>query len=350
MEALIRNWLEGRSGGTPGRVLRLPLLPPALLYGGFMHLRRRAYRAGLLRSVAAGAPVLSVGNLTVGGTGKTPLVLRILRILREMNRRPAVLLRGYRSGRSGLSDEALLYGRRADGAAVHVGADRLESARRATGAGADVLVLDDGFQHRRLRRDADIVLLDATAPFGGGWPLPAGLLREFPHALAQADCIVLSRTDQASPDALRALRNRIGRMAPGVPFCESRHAPARLATLAGETRPLESLRGRRLVAACGIGRPDAFARTLRDAGAEVRAVFPFPDHHAWTRDDLRTLRFAAETHAADCIVTEKDAVKLASRPDDCPEGTLVLGVEMVLADEEPLRRVIHDAIARFDLP
>jgi tetraacyldisaccharide 4'-kinase len=102
------------------------------------------------------------------------------------------------------------------------------------------------------------------------------------------------------------------------------------------------------VAACGIGRPAAFARTLADTGADVRTLLPFPDHHDWTADDLRTLRLAAETHAADPVVTEKDAVKLAAREEACPPGTLVLGVDMALADEAPLRRVILDALRRAD--
>ncbi|MBI4878532.1 MAG: tetraacyldisaccharide 4'-kinase, partial [Planctomycetes bacterium] len=184
---------ESAGGGFEfGRTLLGSLAALASLpYGLAVRLRNRAYDAGLLRARCAAAVVVSVGNLSVGGTGKTPLVAMLARAARAAGRTPAILLRGYRRGarRAAESDEAALHARLAQGVLVVADPDRVRGAERALAAGADLLILDDGFQHRRLKRDLDLVLADARDPFAGGRLLPRGLLREPLSSLARAHAL-----------------------------------------------------------------------------------------------------------------------------------------------------------------
>jgi tetraacyldisaccharide 4'-kinase len=175
-----------------------------------------------------------------------------------------------------------------------------------------VLVLDDGFQHRRLARDLDVVLLDATNPWGHGRLFPRGLLRESPRSLHRAGAVVLTRCDQVGPEQLARLHEEAGRLAPGVPVAESVHQPVELVNGEGATAPLQRLAGRPVAAFCGLGNPAAFRRTLAGIGAATEDFRTFPDHHAYTRADVEALRGWARQQATDCMVltTQKDLVKL----------------------------------------
>ena len=304
----IRKMLEG-GGGAPGALLRAALWLPGKAYGTAMRLRRAAYRAGLLASRPAGAPVVSVGNLTAGGSGKTPFTIMLARGLAVRGMRPAILLRGYRQSDTGLSDEAVLYRDRCPEAILEVGSDRVAGAERAIAAGADVIIMDDGLQHLRLRRDMDIVLVDATAPWGGGNTIPGGLLREPRDTLAQASIVVVTRSDQVSAETLAGIRADAASLAPGVPVLTARHRPSGLRSLAGGTLPPDALRARKVVAMSGIARPEAFHKTLEQLGASLAATFAGRDHDHFDGAFLASALEAARRNDAFLVITEKDRAK-----------------------------------------
>ncbi len=319
----------------------------ALGYAAAIGIRNAGYAFRLLPVHRLACRVVCVGNVTVGGTGKTPTVAMLARRLSAAGSRVCILLRGY--GRTGTGvavvsdgqdllldwrqagDEAVLLGRLLPGIPVLVGADRVEAGNLALRRfGPDTILLDDGFQHRRLYRDVDLVLLDATDPFGGGHLLPRGRLREPPGALRRAQAILLSRADQAS--ALAELRRRLERMAPGIPQVLTRHRPTGLAGLAGgEARPPEALRGARVLAVSGIANPAGFHRTLADLGAVLAGTLAFPDHHPYGRDDLRRVESMAREVGAEAIVTtEKDAVRMP--PGRSAPPLLALRVELEVTE------------------
>jgi tetraacyldisaccharide 4'-kinase len=335
MSALLETiWWSERPGVT-GALLAPPLSLAAALFRAAAALRSALYDAGILRAARAAVPVVSIGNLAVGGAGKTPAAIAVARRLLARGRRVAVLSRGYGAARSDArvvsdgarlllgpaegGDEPVLVARRL-GVPVLCGPRRAELARAAVAEHrADALLLDDGFQHRGLARDLDVVVLDAANPFGNGRLLPAGPNREPRSALRRAGLVWLSRIDQAEPSALAALR-ALAREATGRDAVESRHAPVELAdgTLS-RIFPLDALRGRRVLLLAGIARPAGFRRTLAGLGADVRAEALFPDHHPFSEPELR--RVLRDADAAGCelvVTTEKDAVRLP--PEAAAEG------------------------------
>lgn len=288
-------------------------------YGALLRLRRRLYESGRLRSRAAPGPSLSVGNLTWGGTGKTPFVERIAREFLG-RRKVAVISRGYgrrsrgprivsdgkaiRCGVAESGDEARLHARRLPGAVVVVAEDRVEGALRAAELGADFFVFDDAFQHLALRRDLDVVLLDAEDPFGGGLP-PFGRAREEPGALSRADVLVLTRCRFEDPAADEPIR-RWNRNAPLF------HSRFRFAGWFGPEGERLAEPPARTLAFCGIGRPQSFRATLADAGVVAAAWLEFPDHHFYSARDLRGIEKAALRAGAEALLTtEKDLVRIA---------------------------------------
>jgi tetraacyldisaccharide 4'-kinase len=279
------------------------------------------------------ARVISFGNITAGGTGKTPAVIERAQVEVAAGRRVAVLTRGYGgSTRAGiavveagendaavaerLGDEPALIRRRVPEVVLVRARNRVAGARLAVERfGCDTLILDDGFQYVRLARDEDIVLIDATNPFGNGHLLPRGILREPLEALGRADGIVVTRCDQAGD--LSGLRSELARRAPEARVRWTRHAPSHLQSLAdGAQLPLEWLRGREVDAACAIGNPEAFLRTLEGLGARVIRRHAFADHRAFDPGALQEGR--------PLIVTEKDAVRVA----DPREEVLALAIEL----------------------
>lgn len=333
--AAVRDWLEGRRGGRLGAFLRLPLIPLGAAYGSVLRLRELAYKRGVFPSYYAKVPVVSVGNLTAGGTGKTPACIALCRLaLRVGYKAPAILTRGYGAAENAEPDEVRLFHQHVPDVPVWIGSDRAASAEQAVQGGADLLILDDGFQHLRLRRELDIVLLDATCPWGGGWPIPAGVLREFPGALRRAGMFVLTRCEQAPARAVADLTKLLQKKYPGIPIVSSEHAPSRL-MLGEQSYPLQTLHGQRVVAVCGIGRPDAFCKTLSDGlGAEVAACRAFADHHAYTKADLVEVLEQARRCGAEAVTTEKDMVKLAAVSPETASAFWTVGVDLRFADEE----------------
>lgn len=312
---------------APDRILHAPLLLAEGLFRAGAAARGFLYDKGVLPSTPAGVPVVSVGNLAVGGAGKTPVVLALAARLAAAGRRPAVLSRGYGATRGDDrvvsdgekvlldaaqgGDEPVLLARRLPGLRVLCGPDRARLSARAVALGADVLLLDDGFQHRRLRRDLDVVVIDATNPFGNGHCLPYGPNREPRSALRRAGLVWLTHADRATADGLASLR-ALARSTTGRPPVESRHAPRDLAdgTLR-ETMPLEALSGRRVALLTGVARPASVRRSVEGLGATVVSSAAFPDHHRFTPAEVEdVLRAAGGAGAAWVVTTEKDAVRL----------------------------------------
>ncbi|MFH5805973.1 tetraacyldisaccharide 4'-kinase [Alienimonas sp. DA493] len=322
-EAALLDLISGRTRGPWAAALRLGLLSASLPYGLAVRARNAAYDAGLKRVRRVGAPVISVGNLTCGGTGKTPIVADLCLRLRAAGKRPAALSRGYKSLEGeGANDEKLLLDALMPGVPQVQNPDRVAGAEHALRErGADCLVLDDGFQHRRLGRDLNLALIDATAPFGPGSlrragcrgrVLPAGLLRESPSALRRrADLILLTRCDAITPDERAAVEAALTDRAPGVPVVPVAFAPTTLIDVAGAAEPLGTVRGATVGAFCGIGNPAGFRATLEGLGANAATFEPRPDHHAHTPADVTAIaRRAADAGATALLCTEKDLVKL----------------------------------------
>lgn len=350
-EHAIRTILEG-GGGNGGLVIRSSLWLPGKLYGLAMRLRRAGYARGWLADNQAGVPVVSIGNLTAGGSGKTPFTALLANHLAAAGKKPAILLRGYRQSDGGQSDEAILYGSLCPGVPVEVGSDRAAGAARAVAAGAGVLLMDDGFQHLRLRRDLDIVLIDATSPWGGGNTIPGGLLREPPVALALAQIVVVTRSDQVEPAVLRRILDRISLLAPQSRVFTARHRPVRLRDLRQTSLPLEELRGRKVVTLSGIARPEAFEKTVAGLGADSVDSFRGRDHQHFTREFLLRAVDRAKALSAILVTTEKDEAKniigiMADNKEvdnnNVREAILVLGIDQDVDGKEELLAMVDTA-------
>ncbi len=312
MDEYFRALVSGRRRGVWAAVQRGGLWAISKPYGGIVRVRNWLYDHGWKRAVRAAVPVVSVGNLTLGGTGKTPCVEYLARFYRRLDLRVAILSRGYGSER-GRNDEALVLEENLPDVPHLQGADRAALAAVAVEElESEILILDDGFQHRRLARDLDVVLIDATQPWGHGHLFPRGLLREPPLGLRRAGVVLLTRCDQADETRRQQLHEAVSRIVPAVPVAETRHEPADLVNARRETAPLDLLTQKPVAAFCGIGNPDAFRRTLADRGAAVAAFRTFPDHHPYTRTDIDDLRSWARLQATDCVVvtTQKDLVKI----------------------------------------
>ena len=307
-----RDLVHGRQRGLGASLQRAGLDVASRLYGLVVASRNRLYDWRWRTIHSAGVPVVSIGNLTLGGTGKTPCVEYVSRFLREQGLQVAILSRGFGAS-SGPNDEALLLEEALPDVPHLQGADRVELARIAVEElESEILVLDDGFQHRRLGRVLDIVLLDTTDPWGAGRIFPRGLLRESSRGLARADAVILTRCDQTDATTKDNVRKRAKQLAPQAILAETSHRPVQMLRWQQSPGGVEQLNGANIVAFCGIGNPESFRRTLRDAGARVSAFRAFPDHHAYTAGDVEDLRGWAGKEAKDCLVvtTQKDLVKL----------------------------------------
>jgi tetraacyldisaccharide 4'-kinase len=316
-----RTLVSGQVRGFWPGMQRCGLWTCSFPYRWGMGLRNRLYELGWKQTVRAAVPVVSVGNLTLGGTGKTPCVEYVARYYRERDLQVAILSRGY--GRAGgvsppsndsaRNDEALVLEQNLPDVPHLQGADRAALAQLAVAElESEVLILDDGFQHRRLARDLDIVLLDATEPWGYNHHFPRGLLREGPASLRRADAIILTRCDQVADDARERLRCEAQQHAPQATLVESVHRPLAWIDADGREVPLETLRDRPVSAFCGLGNPDAFRRSLTALGLAPLEFRTFPDHHAYTRADVQDLHAWArkQPDAAVVATTQKDLVKL----------------------------------------
>jgi tetraacyldisaccharide 4'-kinase len=253
-----------------------------------------------------------VGNLTLGGTGKTPCVEWVTRFFRERDVQVALVSRGYGAD-AGRNDEAMVLEENLPDVPHLQDPDRVAAAVRAVEElESELLVLDDGFQHRQLHRDLDVVLIDATGPPARDYLFPRGTLREPVSGLRRAGVIVLTRCDQVPASEVDAIRTWIARRWPNTPVATTEHRPVELVGGDGATTPVEALAGTPVGAFCGIGNPAAFRTTLESLGASVAQFRVFPDHHCYTRADVDDFTRWAETLPAGAAIatTQKDWVKL----------------------------------------
>lgn len=357
-------WFEANPA-FPDWALLQALAPASWVYSAAMRARSLAFEKGLLHIEHAPIPVVSVGNLIVGGAGKTPVVIELTRRLFAAGHRPAVLTRGYGAERDdarlvadagGLhldfrqaGDEPLLIARRCEGRTVLAGPDRAELALRAAGEhGSTVAILDDGMQHRRLHRDLEIVVIDASAPLGNGRALPGGPLREPISALARANLVWLSRTDELGgrPMSTAAeLETLVSRF--DLPVVRACYRIAGLTDLiGGDPRPVEWLDGRSVHALSGVARPRSFLQTLTAAGARLTGNSDFGDHHAFTAAEFSAVLDEAKREGAQVVTTEKDAQRLAAL---APDAKTVAQVAVVVVDTEVLEgeSFLDAALARL---
>jgi tetraacyldisaccharide 4'-kinase len=329
-------WYPPGGNSFRARALLAPLAPAAGCFAAGVAARNLLFDAGVLGGeVVQGLRVVSVGNLTAGGAGKTPVVAFLAERLVREGAHVAVLSRGH--GRRArhhvrvagppwpsaeeVGDEPLLLARRLPAVQVWVGASRVALAREARSAGATVALLDDGFQHRWLARDADVVVLDEAVGLGTGHLLPWGPLREPMSALRRASLLWLRVANGAAA---------LPKLPDGLPRVRARHAALDVVGPDGVVAPLSRLAGARVVAFCGIARPSAFARTLRELGAEVTSLHGFADHHAFRPAELEVLRTSALAARAELVTTEKDAMRL---PKEFPAAVVRLGVTLLEGEE-----------------
>jgi tetraacyldisaccharide 4'-kinase len=325
------------------------VLPPlSILYDAVTRTRLSLYRRGTFQTTKLDRPVISIGNITTGGTGKTPLVEWVARTIAGHGKKVCILTRGY--GRKDphlqvivsdgygvlaspaeAGDEPYLLATKLTGlAAVISSADRIAAGQEAIkDFGTECFVLDDGFQHLRLARDLNIVTIDATNPWGGGSLLPYGRLREKPEGLRRADCVVITRCDQV--DSVEALREEIQRLTGERPIFRSQMRPVRVSSL---KNPSETLAAPARVAAfCAIGNPYSFFENLRGLGFELALQKSFPDHHVYSQDEIDSLvQTAKDAGATTLITTAKDAVKL--RPLSFSIPCCVLDIQISIENSD----------------
>jgi tetraacyldisaccharide 4'-kinase len=314
------------------------------MYGRAMAVRNAYYDTWAM-PIWLDVPVISVGNLTVGGTGKTPMTIWLCERMLERGRKPAVLSRGYKATDEGGADELLLVSRRVPRAVAIAHADRIRAGQMAIDQyQARAAILDDGFQHRRLGRDLDIVLVDATRPFGYGHILPGGLLRERISSIRRADAVVITRTDQSDAAGITAVEKTVREWNRHAPIVRAVHEPSGFADLSGKTvdRPTCTRPG----CFAGIARPEAFVRTLTDLDLAPEETAFYPDHYAYSASDVEQLaRWARDRGLDGLLTTEKDAVKLARVGYDWPVSVLSLGIRMKMLDDG--ERVLIELIDRM---
>ncbi len=310
----IQNLISVIGGRQKNKPAYLVLVSLSKIYAFIVWVRNKLYDKGfLLKTYRADVPVISVGNLTTGGTGKTPLVIWLCNYLTRSGYKCGVLTRGYKLRKSGFSDEPAMLAKACSETTVIIEPDRVAGAQKAVkNSLCNVLVMDDGFQHRRLRRDIDIVAIDATEPFGYDRLLPAGLLREPASALFRADAVVITRYNQSSPEQIAKIRQAVRQYKPDIPVAMAVHKPARVHIIKGPEIPLEQLSGKKVYAYCGIGNPAAFFSTLKQLGVQVVGEKCFADHHHYTQADVQNLYEQAKYLDADIVLgTQKDWIKTA---------------------------------------
>jgi len=315
------------------------LAPLAALYALGIRVRNARYDRNPHASQRAALPVVSIGNITTGGTGKTPIVIETVRRLRELGRTPAILTRGYGAAVGETSDEVMEFSEMLPDLAVVVDPDRVAGAQTARREhGADCAVLDDGFQHRRLRRDLDVVVIDALDPWGGGWVLPAGRLREPLDSLARAHVFIISRSNQVAPSAVEQIEAVLNEHAPHAAALHAGVEPDAVVYPDRRRETGDALAYHCVLPVCGIGNPATFLRTVEQLAGRVCAALVFGDHQRYSPRHVHKIVVAAQRRGADLVVTtRKDWVKLApiwptSAASDAP-ALVRLDVRIELQDD-----------------
>lgn len=328
--------------------MRPILLPLSFLYAAAIQIRNARYQSGsgVLR---APIPVISVGNISVGGTGKTPLVIEIARRLIAAGRHPAILSRGYGGTATHEADEVLEFRAALPDTLVVVNPDRAYGAESAAKLGADCAILDDGFQHRRLFRELDLVLIDAINPWAGNWVLPAGRLREPLGNLARAGALIITRSNQVTLDEVDRIRRRLFQLSPGATIFRASVDPIAIVREDGSRESPENLGLSNVLPVCGIGNPRSFLRMIDLLAGHVAPPCIYRDHHEYTAADVAAIIRRAREEGSDIVLTtRKDWVKLLplwkrggpSRPSLAwLEARTSLGADAVALHERILKAV-----------
>ncbi|MBN1763938.1 MAG: tetraacyldisaccharide 4'-kinase [Sedimentisphaerales bacterium] len=345
-----RSIISGKSRGTGAIALRILLAQASLIYSAVIRVRNRLYDEGSLKKKSLKAPVICVGNITAGGTGKTPMVMWLCRYLLGKGKKVVLLNRGYKSRKGPDNDETRMIREALPEVPIIIDSDRVRGGQRAMEEyNPDVILLDDGFQHRRLARDLDIVMIDCTCPFGYGWLLPRGLLREPLKELKRAGAIVFSRCDCVRPEVLSTLKQQVINLTrPDIPILYTCHEPVRLYDKAGNRVPLSDLRKRKILAFCGVGNPESFVKNLEKLGAEVTGRHFFSDHVCYSKKVGKNLEKKRQNCGADWLVTtQKDWVKLKGiKSVRQMEEVYWLRVDIALLDSDEQFCAAIDSVCR----
>ena len=355
-------WRELASGSRTGPTDSLVLLflsPFAWLYSLALRLRADLYRIGMLKTHRLTRPVVSIGNITVGGTGKTPVTAYIARFLLAQGYRVAVLSRGYGGSLEGQTcvvsdgasimlsarecgDEPYLLASTVPGLMVVIGTDRYAAGQLAIQQlSPDIFLLDDGFQHLRLYRDLNILLLDFSRPFGNGWTLPAGILREPSSEVRRADLAIFTRAPEGAT---------ITTDTRGIPGCASCHTIVDLLQLGSQTPvPFSRCLGQKVLAFAGIADPDSFFVGLRAGGLNLVHTLTLPDHAVYDKEQCKEIAEAMRASGADLMVTtEKDGVKLKGFSKELMALTLLARLELTIENPELLKGLLTDLLQRHE--
>jgi tetraacyldisaccharide 4'-kinase len=345
-----RNLVSGRRRGLGAALLRGGLHLAEVPYAIAMSWRNRRYDQGRAAIHRVGVPVISVGNITLGGTGKTPLVEWIARWFRAHGVRVSIVSRGYRAEEGGRNDEARELEQKLPDVPHVQNPDRVAGARMAIEElETQLIVLDDAFQHRRLARDVDIVLIDALEPFGFEHVFPRGTLREPLIGLRRADVIILSRADVLDPPQREAIQRRVQGLAPQSAWAEVRHAAIELISAGGRRATLDSLKGVPVAAFCGLGNPAGFRHTIQSCGYSLLDFREFSDHYCYSRADIEALAaWAGSLGAAAVLCTHKDLVKIGlDQLGGLPLWAIRVGMDFI-AGQEALESCLLALLARVD--
>jgi tetraacyldisaccharide 4'-kinase len=339
--------ISGQSVGLTATILRFFMGVAATGYSLVVRLRSSLYSKRWLEIHTADVPVISIGNITTGGTGKTPLVIWLCKFLQQKNFRCAILTRGYKTTQNSVDEPAILT-ESCPQAKVIVNPNRVEAAAEAVDKfGAKVLIMDDGFQHRRLHRDLDIVTVDATCPFGYGKLLPTGLLREPVASLKRADAAVLTRCDQISESELSLIEKELRLITPAMIIAKSIHNPVCAKSATGEKITIEQLKDKKIFAFCGIGNPDAFLNTIKNTGANLVGSKIYNDHYPYADSDIDDIHGQANRSGADLILsTQKDHTRYAIRNTryEIPFAYLAIEIRFT-SGEDKLKQLIEGTLA-----
>ena len=350
-QANIKKLISGEKTGFGSVLLRFLLGAVSVGYSIVIGLRNFLYSARWLKTHSADAVVISLGNITTGGTGKTPLVIWLCKKIIPDNQ-CAILMRGYKTSAQEiekLTDEPAIFLESCPEVKVIVNPDRVAGAEEAAiKFGSKVLIMDDGFQHRRLARDLDIVAIDATLPFGYGRMLPAGLLREPVSSLKRAGAVVITRCDQIAENELSELEQKLRLINPEMVIARSVHAPAYVKSKDNKEIALEELKAKKIFGFCGIGNPGSFLATIKTTGAELVGSKIFNDHHHYTEACIADIFEQAERLNADLILTTQKDLNKITRPESLKTEIPLayIGIEIqFLSGEEELWGLIEKTLA-----
>ena len=308
-----KNIISENSSNPFASLLRFCLYPLSLVYLLIINIRNFLYSKAILKSKHPSVPVISIGNITTGGTGKTPAVIWLCNFLKDKNIPTAILTRGYKTKKGQFADEPAILTKNCPDTKILVDSKRTLTAKKAVkNHSVKALVMDDGFQHRKLARDIDILTIDSLIPFGYQKVLPAGLLREPLTSIKRAQAAILTRCDQTTQENIENIEKKIKSINPDIVIAKSIHSPTAAQAIGATRIPLDQLKTRKVYAFSGIGNPQSFINTLKSLQIHLVGTKIFNDHHNYTCEDITEIYENARKLEAEVILsTQKDWTKTA---------------------------------------